>query len=66
MLCDFDSGGGNPEACNEGPDGVFESPNAAELDNPNNVYQPSPDGWNILAVKRMDPEVAQCLASECS
>ena len=38
----------------------------AELDNPNNGYQPSPDGWNILAVKRMDPEVAQCLASECS
>jgi hypothetical protein len=30
----------------------------AALGNPNNVYQPSPDGWNILAVKRMDPEVS--------
>jgi hypothetical protein len=38
----------------------------AALDNPNNVYQPSPDGWNILAVKRMDPEAAPCLFSQCS
>ena len=38
----------------------------AALDNPNSVYQPSPDGWNILAVKRMNPEVAPCMASECS